>query len=252
MGVRYTNDGLIVGGSATGELETFRRRTACRVEEDSQFAWQQASDVWGEDEASPFEVVDSGELTVTEYTAETWGDDPLVTVCHSIISAPMGSEDGEVSLLWDASQHPVDLINQVGPAMCIDLDAPYNECGITINGDISLGYTVYCQNVPRIDPEGDLFDYTRVPGYEVFTATILTSRPDLLSEGKHWLTLRKVGSQFAGYWDGVKLGATQTVPAWALGRDRWGIHAVGIKNSSLGNNGPICGPWIWRPYSGPL
>lgn len=193
-----------------------------------------------------------GYVAEADHVTETWVGDGTFRVAHTVVSRSVGSTTGEVSVLWDCSRYSADLIHQVGPAFAIDCEAADpTECGITMNGDISLGYTVYAQNVPRFDPMSDAFNYT-TGLYEVFTDTIVTNAPHLLNQGRHWLTLRVTATHFAAYWDGTRLGIPVAIPAWAAGRDSWGVHIVSISRIAQDDPGAQLDTWCWRPWSGTL
>ncbi len=186
-----------------------------------------------------------------DHVTETFGNGTF-RIAHSVVSRAMGSTTGEVSVLWDCSRHAEDVIHQVGPAFAIDVEAAaVDECGITMNGDISLGSTVYAQNIPKL-PMSEQFDYVTQPGYEVFDDTIETGASWALTQARHWLSLRVTATHFAAYWDGRRLGSPVAIPAWALGRDSWGVHVLSIARISTDQPGAQLDTWCWRPWTGTL
>lgn len=243
-----TADGGRVAGVAPGEAEPWNGSGFVASE-----VWADAStgdpDLWV---PARRDGTARGFVAVEDHVTETWLGTGVFRVAHSLVWRSVGATEGEVSLLWDCSRYDADLIHQVGPAFAVDPTAvDPTECGVTMNGDISLGYTCYAQNVPRVEPMGDVFDYV-TGAYRVFGDTIVTNAPHLLNRGRHWLTLRVFEGRFAAYWDGVRLGVPVDVPAWAVGRDAWGVHAVSISRIAQDDPGAQWRTWVWRPWAGEL
>lgn len=193
-----------------------------------------------------------GYVAEADHVQSTWGSTAF-RVAHTVVARPVGATTGEVSVLWDASRYDADLIHQVGPAFAVDVDAADPaQCGIVANGDVSVN-AVYCQNVPRFDPMSDAFDYESGV-YQVFTDTLANNAftGGLITQGRHWLTLRVTATHFAGYLNGVRLGSPVAIPAWAAGRDSWGVHIVSISRIAQDDPGAQLDTWCWRPWSGTL
>lgn len=240
-----TGEGKVVG-SGPGELEPWSGSGLAGA------SWTDASTAQPDLFVPLRRAGGMGYVAKEDHVVETWLDGSF-RVAHTVVSRPMGSTTGEVSVLWDASRYDADPIHQVGPAFAVDVEAADPaECGIAVNGDVSVN-AVYAQNVPRFDPMSDAFDYLSGV-YQVFTDTLVNDAftGGLITQGRHWLTLRVTATHFAAYLNGTRLGVPVAIPAWAAGRDSWGVHIVSISRIAQDDPGAQLDTWCWRPWTGTL
>lgn len=234
-----------MAGVAPGVVETWGGTGAVGSD------WTDASEAWPTVFAP---LTRSGGMVTSDlddHVQDTF-DTGLFQVLHATVYRPMGATTGEVTVMWDASRSDYDRIHQVGPAFAVDVDAADPaQCGITMNGDASV-QSIYAQNIPRIAPMSEVFDYTTI--YEVFTDTLVNDAfaSGIISLGRHWMTLRVTDTHFAAYIDGRRLGVPVAIPAWAAGRDSWGLHMVSISRISTDDPPARVDTWCWRPWTGTL
>lgn len=258
-----TAAGTPVNYTAPGVVETFGYRDSTLTGVSPE--WSDAYDIWP-DSFDQARIIDE-KLDVTGSTQNLYDANTELVVGHTLISREMGqSDNAEVLIRWDT---PTELstVGQVSPAAFIDLNASDPlQMGVLPVFDVSIfGGVTYAQNAFRQSPLSEVFDpsyYTNIGGGAGFPW------PGTISYGagvSHWWRLRCVGGYMSAWFDDRKIFDTIAVPAWATGRDGWGIHvipihvAVGETFPSLNVNTPVTditrttiGQWMWRPYNGPI
>ncbi len=98
----------------------------------------------------------------------------------------------------------------------------HNGMGISNVFDVSVAawYPLEVFNSPAVD----VLEPSRYPILKVAGAA-----DPVPSLGQHWVTMRCVAGQVAGYFDGELLWGPIATPSWATGRDAWGFHAVQLQ-----------------------
>lgn len=180
----------------------------------------------------------SGKLNCTPSVPDSWGTHGYWLVSHHLLTRPLGYSDNfSITVRYECSQS-LQYLSQVNPCAWVDMSATNMERGVMPVWDVANGFW-YAQNVFETTSIGDTFDptyYGLIGG-----GGSALPQPTTGSGVVHDFTLRARSGSFQAYFDGVpRWASSKTIPAWAVGRDSFGLHVVGI-SPVVGVDVPVVG-----------
>lgn len=206
--------------------------------------------------AMSYEGVQPYKLIPSTYAGDAISGD--VDVSHNLISTELGtSTDIQIIMSWEVDRY-AGYAMQISPCFGIDLNAANPlEMGVLPVWDITLN-GFYFQNGFR----SNLSDCLDPAYYDSLGGGSPMSVPE--TPMRHWWDLRVTGGFMQARFNGEVMSAPVAIPAFAVGRDGWGIHMVGIAlklgRTYFGTSIKAVAPqpqvkaltWVARPYTTPL